>query len=311
VGGYRRNAWVVFTEIIKDPVTFYFSLTDRKNVNLTKLNHQLFPSRVKEIFPDINNRQTLYTSFTRPIDGFKPLPIDFADDNFALVKRYYNREIKHYFTRQNILVEPNFVNDNQIWLRATDSPDNKIKGCTVFDRFTLKVNFNHFSGNPEIVLSYDRQAKILNKSVAAFLSEYEAANDDIFSESQSSSVNPAGFINRVLYIQYFSDDKKQRKQQILKYKKLCDLSNDDRLVDYNNVYPIVQNSLASYLGLSDEQEEEHPNSTSRKTAIRNTFPKLSNLKIVSFLPKNLKRLSPLSIISPPSRPAKPTRKARN
>jgi hypothetical protein len=32
------------------------------------------------------------------------------------------------------------------------------------------------------VLSYDRQAKVLNKSVAAFLAEYEAANNDIFSE---------------------------------------------------------------------------------------------------------------------------------
>jgi len=277
----------------KDPVTFYFSLTDRKNVNLTKLNHQLFPSRVKEIFPDINNRQTLYTSFTRPIDGFKPLPIDFADDNFALVKRYYNREIKHYFTRQNILVEPNFVNDNQIWLRATDSPDNKIKGCTVFDRFTLKVNFNHFSGNPEIVLSYDRQAKILNKSVAAFLSEYEAANDDIFSESQSSSVNPAGFINRVLYIQYFSDDKKQRKQQILKYKKLCDLSNDGRLVDYNNVYPIVQNSLASYLGLSDEQEEEHPNTRIKKNRYTKYISKIIEFKNRFISTEEFKKIIPV------------------
>ncbi len=165
----------------KDPVTFYFSLSDRKGVNLTKLNHQLFPLHIKEIFPDITNRQTLYTSFTRPLDEFKPLQISFAEDNFALVKRYYNREIKHYFTKQNILVEPNFVNDNQIWLRATDATAKKIKDCTVFDRFTLKVNFNHFSASPEIVLSYDRQAKVYNKSVAAFLSEYEAANNDIFS----------------------------------------------------------------------------------------------------------------------------------
>lgn len=82
----------------KDPLTFYFSLSDRKDVNLTKLNHQLFQLHIKEIFPDIKNSDTIYTSFRKKIDGFQPLQIYFAEDNFALVKRYYNRQIKHYFT---------------------------------------------------------------------------------------------------------------------------------------------------------------------------------------------------------------------
>ena len=277
----------------KDPVTFYFSLSDRKGVNLTKLNHQLFPLHIKEIFPDITNRQTLYTSFTRPLDEFKPLQISFAEDNFALVKRYYNREIKHYFTKQNILVEPNFVNDNQIWLRATDATAKKIKDCTVFDRFTLKVNFNHFSASPEIVLSYDRQAKVYNKSVAAFLSEYEAANNDIFSEPDPSAQNPANLLNRVVYIQYFDNDKQQRKQQILKYKKLCDLSNDGRPVDYNNVYPIVQNSLASYLGLSDEQEEEHPDTRVKKNRYTKYIPKIIEFKNQYISTPEFKKIIPV------------------
>jgi len=46
----------------KDPVTFYFSLTDRKDVNLTKLNHQLFPLHIHEIFPDIKLNKYFHLS---------------------------------------------------------------------------------------------------------------------------------------------------------------------------------------------------------------------------------------------------------
>lgn len=277
----------------KHSVTFYFSLADRKNVKLTKLNHQLFPTRVKEIFPDINNRQTLYTSFTRPIDGFKPLQISFADDNFALVKRYYNREIKHYFTRRNILVEPNFVNDNQIWLRASHNSGNRIKGCTVFDRFTLKVNFNHFLGTPEIVLSYDRQAKVLNKSVAAFLSEYEAANDDIFSEPDTPAQNPANLFNRVVYIQYFHNDKIKRKQHILKYKKLCELTEQGQQVNYNNVFPIIQNKLASFLGHFGEQEQQHTNYSTKKNRYTKYVSKIIEFKDRFIASEEFKKIIPV------------------
>src|SRR5574344_1122684 len=129
-------------EFPKKQKKFYFSLEDRTDCSLTKLNHALFPKNIKEIFPTITNGDTLYTSFTRQLDGFLPLEINFSADNFALVKRYYNREIKHYLNKKDILVEPTFIRDNQIWLqnKAEKAP----KDCAIYDRYTVKVNFNHF-----------------------------------------------------------------------------------------------------------------------------------------------------------------------
>jgi len=46
----------------------------------------------------------------------QPLEINFAENNFFLAKRYFNREIKHYFNQKGILVEPAFIKDNRICL---------------------------------------------------------------------------------------------------------------------------------------------------------------------------------------------------
>ena len=115
-------------EFPKEPKIFYFSTEDREDVSLTKLSHQLFPDNIKEIFPDISNADTIYTSFEWELEGFHPLEISFPTENFALIKRYYNREIKNYFSKKDILVEPTFIKNNQIWLRNTgDKPHNN---CT-------------------------------------------------------------------------------------------------------------------------------------------------------------------------------------
>lgn len=219
--------------------TFYFSQTDREDLTLTKLSHQLFPNSIKDIFPGITNGDSLYTSFDRELEGFSPLEFNFAAENFALVKRYFNREIKYYFTSRNVLVEPTFIKDNQVWLRNTNekAPAN----CQIYDKFTVKVNFNHFTNTPELVLSYDRKAKVYKKSVAAFLAEEEGSTADLF--------------NRVVYVEYFHTGKKTiTKRSVTKYKFLQE--RDD--VDYKNVYPIIGRNLATYFGFDDEEEPSNP-----------------------------------------------------
>lgn len=96
-------------EFPKKPKTFYFSKENREGVILTKLSHLLFPSNIKEIFPNITNGETIYTSFDWEVEGFQPLTIEFSKENFSFVKRYYNRAIKYYFTSRKILVEPTFI----------------------------------------------------------------------------------------------------------------------------------------------------------------------------------------------------------
>lgn len=221
----------------KNKITFYFSNTDRNDAPLTRLSYQLFPNEIQKIFPGITTTDTIYTSFDRKLEGFTSLEIDFSTENFALIKRYFNREIKHYFTEKDILVEPTFVKDNQIWLRNTNekAPD----CCQIYDRYTLKLNFNHFTNKPELVVSYDRKATVLKKSVAAFISEYEEASADL--------------LNRVVHVQTFKTGHQQKvKRTVTKYDKL---NNSDKEINYKNVYPVLNNKLAVFLGLESEEEE--------------------------------------------------------
>lgn len=62
-------------EFPKEPKIFYFSLTDKEDVSLTKLSHQLFPVKIKDIFPNITNGDTINTSFEWKLEGFHPLEI--------------------------------------------------------------------------------------------------------------------------------------------------------------------------------------------------------------------------------------------
>jgi hypothetical protein len=58
-------------EFSQEPVTFYFSIEDRIDCCLTKLNHALSPQNIKDTFPNKINGDTLYTSFDREIDQGK------------------------------------------------------------------------------------------------------------------------------------------------------------------------------------------------------------------------------------------------
>lgn len=234
--------------------TFYFSQTDREDMSITMLSHQLFPNGVREIFPNITNGDTIYTSFDRVLEGFSPLEINFAAENFALVKRYYNREIKYYFTKRGLLVEPTFIKDNQIWLHNTT--EKEPNNCKVYDKFTIKVNFNHFTNTPELVLSYDRKATVYRKSVTDFLAEEVGSTADLF--------------NRVVYVEYFHTEKKKiTKRSVTKYEFLQERAD----VDYNNVYPIIGKKLIAYFGFEDE-EEESSNPFQRKNRYTKYYGKI-------------------------------------
>ncbi len=281
-------------EFPKEPKIFYFSNEDKEGVSLTKLSHQLFPSNIKEIFPEITNADTIYTSFDRELEGFLPLSIEFSKENFSFIKRYYNRAIKYYFTSRKILVEPTFIKDNQIWLRSKDATAKNIKDCVVYDRFTIKVNYNHFFNKPEVVLSYDRQAKVYKKSVAAFLSENDDKNNNPFENTSPLTVNPSDLLIRVVYINYYGDENEHQKMQVTKMERLKEWIEKGEQVDYNNVYPIINNRLGAFLGYDDDEEEENENPFQKKNRYTKYLKKIFGFKKQFLSPKEFKAIVPIS-----------------
>lgn len=261
-------------EFPAEPVTFYFSDTDMEDAHFTYLkSSKLFPVDIRNIFPNLKNNDTLYTSFTKQVNGAKPLAVDFNNlDNFHLVKRYYNEKIQCFFSTRNFLADSTFIGDTQVWVR-----EKKEKSFTIFDRYTLKINFNHFLQTPELVLSYDRQAKVLNKSVAQFVSEYDTQSNAIFDDPINED-NPANLINKVIQVRYIDNDKKKYNLKIRRYTKLCELTQEGEQINYNNVYPIINNPLAYFLGISIDDDTNYFTKKNRYTkyipkiiAFRNHF----------------------------------------
>lgn len=270
------------------PVRFYFTRKDRRDIALTPLSHQLFPANICEIYPDISNGEKIYTSFTREIDGFDALDIDFSDRlNFSLIKRYYNREIRLYFQRLNMVADTTFVGDTQVWIRTSPPKKNKIAGCLYYDRFTIKVNYNYGYRKPELVISYDRPAKVLPKSISKFIDEYNAQNSDPFGEMK---VNPVSLINKVLAYRIIDNDVSKKRFYITRYDKLQTRYEDGEDINFSIVYPIVNNKLASYLGYDDDDSEDSPFAKNRyKTYI----PKIKEFKDKHLLTDNFRRIIPV------------------
>ena len=236
-------------EYPKAPVTFYFSLNDRDG--LKKLNYVNFPVNIRDIYPRITNADPLYTSFDREMDGLQSLPVDFSlSENYHLVKRFYNRQLRHFLNSCNLFVEPNRITkDNQIW--KLDNYQNPRQDCDQYNRFTLKVDYDHFNKRPQLILSFDRPTLVYKTCVEDIL---KPATDDPFAASEKPQAT-AEIIKRVLY-----EEKREREdgttftyRKIDKYSYLVD--NWDNF-DSKNAYPIMNGKLAAYLGYDDATEEE-------------------------------------------------------
>jgi hypothetical protein len=134
-------------EFPKEPKLFYFSIEEKEGVSLTKLSHQLFPCNIKEIFPNISNADTIYTSFDWELEDFQPLPIDFSlNDNFYLIKRYYNKVLYNDLVRCNLIVEPNLITkDNHIWIQTNSDNKTTLKTAALWK--------NPYSSTPLLLIS--------------------------------------------------------------------------------------------------------------------------------------------------------------
>lgn len=268
-----------------EPVIFYFSDTDNAEAHFTYLkSSKLFPVGISSIFPQLKKNHTLYTSFTKKVAGTQPLAVDFNNpDNFFLVKKFYNNQIQYFFAKKNLLADITFIGDTQVWIK-----EKKNKVYTVFDRFTLKINFNHHLKTPELVLSYDRQAKVLNMPVAQFINENNALSDDIFDET-NNPVNPANLINKIIQVKYMGDKKEKIILKLRRYSKLCELTEQ---VNYNNIYPVINNPLAQFLGIQPIDDDD-VNYFTKKNRYTKYIPKITKFRDSFLLNDDFRAIIPI------------------
>jgi hypothetical protein len=192
------------------PVVFYFK--EGKQDDGTTIHKSIFPKNIANFLPNANSLDFISTTFDYEKEGYSPIEIDFKVENKDFIKRFYNEKIKLYFKKKNPqILKINFVKDNQIWI--PNQKDSTVQFKT-FDKFTLSVNIQEVSDFPELQISYDGQGKILKRNI------FEVTND--------VSINSIG---SVFY-----------NKKIEKYKSLA-----DKNVDFEKVYPVLNNTLKSDL----------------------------------------------------------------
>ncbi len=202
----------------KENLIFYFSKND--DGFSSRIHKTLFPKSISSIFPDIHSEKLefLYTTYTYKKEGFTPLEIDASCENPDLIKKYYNRQIHHYFRKvKKLIVKRGFIGENQIWTLSKKVTNDTFN---IYEKFSFKVQLCTVSQFPELLISYDGKARVLKVPVSEIV----------------KSVSQSTFIN-VIY-----------KGRILHFDDLL----KEMDLDYSKAYPIINPKLEDALSIESE-----------------------------------------------------------
>lgn len=144
-------------------LTFYVSLN--KTQEADTIHHRKFPSTITDVFSneELEEAEEIYTTFTTPTEGFKPLKVDCNNYNLNLYKQFLNAQIKKHFDGLDIINRKNrILKDRQVWVLDKNAYH---KDYHYYDKFSLKIQFTEVSDYPELVVSFDGTSKILKKPI--------------------------------------------------------------------------------------------------------------------------------------------------
>ena len=155
----------------------------------------------------------LYTNFIDTENCDYKASVNFSK-NRRLAVHYYSRLIYNYFETVADAVKINFVKDIQIWFKDETK---STAVYTSYKRFTIKVQFHKVTESPELLISFDGNTTVYNKSLAEL--------DDF----------PPELINYVKY-----------KTQVVKYE----FAEDAIKQHIEELYPILSNTIRDYLKIA-------------------------------------------------------------
>lgn len=193
--------------------TFYFS--DEPFEGAHQIHKSLLPFNFNKVFQTFNSdtSEFAYTSFEKENENAKPITIEFENDNYNLIKRYYNQLIHEHFTNTNTqLHRTTFIKENQLWIPLTkDETDTE----NYFYKFSLKLQFKKLSNFGEMVISFDGKSTVLKKSVHDLMDEV-----------------PSDYFKTIIY-----------NNQVRKYEDLL----EEGITDFENAYPVLNYDIRKLL----------------------------------------------------------------
>jgi len=193
-----------------------FSFSAEKKEGFFPIAKYEFPLNINDIIATeiTDTAEHLYTDFNAGKDNTSTITVDMLKcTRFA--KHYYTYLINQYFKAQADITNSNFIHDNEVWFSNNAETT---KNWLAYTIYTVKVQINRVTHQPELVLSYDGVSKILRES----LHELEVDTT---------------LYKRVLF-----------EKQIYKHDEMPDAAR----YDLSKVFPVLNNPLRNELGFSTD-----------------------------------------------------------
>ncbi len=103
---------------------------------------------------------TLYSNFSEEEPGSLPLVVNLAQNPYFAL-HYYRHIITSYFRSVADVMHKNFTKDIEVWFKANEQHNS----YTIYDKYTIKVQFARLTLLPELVISFDGKSKVLNTPI--------------------------------------------------------------------------------------------------------------------------------------------------
>ena len=208
-------------------------------------------------------------------------------NNFNEQRKHYNKQIREYFSNQNIPIEITPTLDTQIYIPVSGPINSKLKTAKqtnlslveTYNRYIIKTDFNHFEQKPQLVLYYNNTVKILNKDILSFLKKYNSATPNLF--------------DKVLYFAndnqldlYYPNSKTGNFPHVTKYSNLY--NSNAYSVNFSHIFPIINRKIANFLNIPKVE----PNSDSNPYTT--CFSQITNFYEKYLNTPNFRKIIPIS-----------------
>ena len=111
---------------------------------------------------DLDWGQWLYTDFQAPRKDAITLLVN-LEECIHFAAHYYRHIIREHFKGIADAMRPSFTKEIEVWFKHHEQ---KNHATTTYNLFTLKIQHERITEGPELVISYDGQTKVLNRSLA-------------------------------------------------------------------------------------------------------------------------------------------------
>jgi hypothetical protein len=203
--------------------TFYFTIEETQGSH--PIHKYKWSPKILEAFPELNNSEieNIYSTFTTQTEGAIGIEIAMFKKELSIYKQFLNHQLRTYFKVKGFVVTKNFIRDTQLWIPAKKVIHPLYQQ---YYKFSLKIQFAQVSEHPELVISFDGIAKVMNISI--------------------SEIEDTMLVKRTVY-----------KNTVFNYQKLNEPDKQDfyNSLEFDKAFPLLRRDLAKAYNIPEPTPE--------------------------------------------------------